>query len=716
MAPLPKIYKKEDIELLRKLYIDEKMSTNEISSVSLEKFGQFVSPSGIYSTLLRNDIGLRSIGDSVSIATSTLNLDKSYLNEYMIEWIDGFNLGDGYISCYKSNNSIRGARFKIGSVNQQWTEYAMSGLEAYRPSAAKETGIIDKKHPRLTWASSTLTHPDITLQAKRWYPDGKKIVPQDVRITPTSLLLWYLGDGSISKMGLSFFVRLATCGFTPEDVDSILIPKLSAFGLNVGRHVSKNDIRISGDSLKKFFDLIGHKSPIKCYNYKFEYGDWLNLYRLSDVVNNDNEKWRVQYLFKCGKLDCSTSPGGKLIMFSEEQKDKIRKILDCHVAHEAYAEVIKTEPQNETIKVADIIKNDTERWNARYLITRKVVESNKSMLTIDQADLLRSKLDDYGVESAIPSYMIEKNLRDVRESGFPYYHYEKDELISKMRTLKSFVPAMEEGMYKWGGHGTELANYFHPQMFECRKKGKMSPIEFFNSDEDLKRGIKKIIALYPEVNKSHIREICCNEVATSRINNFPPRVMMSILNCLYKNKKITMLDPCSGFSGRLIGAYASGIVEKYIGMDLSGKTYDGLINTKGFIDAFGDKFASDIHMGSCLDILPGINEHVDFIFTSPPFLDEEEYVGVSVETSYSKWKDIFIRPFIEKCYNALSTGGKFSVYTEAIRRNDFPVDFCDIASGIGFKRLDDINFKMPCRENLRKNSTFRIVKVVVFEK
>jgi len=91
MAPLPKIYKKEDIELLRKLYIDEKMSTNEISNVSLEKFGQFVSPSGIYSTLLRNDIGLRSIGDSVSIATSTLNLDKSYLNEYMIEWIDGFN-------------------------------------------------------------------------------------------------------------------------------------------------------------------------------------------------------------------------------------------------------------------------------------------------------------------------------------------------------------------------------------------------------------------------------------------------------------------------------------------------------------------------------------------------------------------------------------------------------------------------------------------------
>jgi thymidylate synthase (FAD) len=47
----------------------------------------------------------------------------------------------------------------------------------------------------------------------------------------------------------------------------------------------------------------------------------------------------------------------------------------------------------------------------------------------------------------------------------------------------SFNPVSEKGLFKWAGMGTELANYFHPQMFECRKKERMSAIEFFNSDE-----------------------------------------------------------------------------------------------------------------------------------------------------------------------------------------------------------------------------------------
>lgn len=717
MSVLPKIHKKEDIELLRKMYIDEKMSTVDIEINSKKIFGFFISRGTIYKEMIKHKILVRNKSDSISMATCTLDINKSFLNEDLIEWIDGFNLGDGYIHFDKSRRDCLGAKFCFGSVQQEWASFAMSKLKCYGAKEPKVlTKILDKKHPHPTWSSSTLTHPDIVEQAKRWYPNGKKIVPLDVRITPTSLLLWYLGDGSISKMGVSFFIRLATCGFTPEDVENILIPKLSVLGLNVGRHIFKNDIRISGDSLKKFFDIIGHKSPIKCYNYKFEYGEWLNLHRLKDVVKNNQEKWRVQYMFKQGKLDCSTSPGGKLIMFTDEQKNKIREILDGHILHDDYKEPIIEKPSEENIRISDIIKNDTERWNARYLVTRKVIQSNKSMVTKEQAELLRVKLDTYGDKSAIPDYKIDCEFRKYRELGFPYYKYNNEELVKKVNQISKFEPILEDGLYKWSGFGTELANYFHPQMFECRKKDKMSPIEFFNSDIDFKRGIKKIIALYPEITKSHVREICCNETASSRINNFPPRVMITILNHLYNGQKITMLDPCSGFSGRLLGGYCSGIVKKYIGMDLSEKTYDGLIQTKEFLNNLNNSFQVDIIKGNCLEILPTINENVDFVFTSPPFLDEEEYIGVSVEKNYEMWKKLFIRPFIEKSYSVLRSGGKFSVYAEAIRRNNFPFDFCNIASEVGFKRLDDINFKMASRENLRKSSTHRVVKVVVFEK
>lgn len=376
------------------------------------------------------------------------------------------------------------------------------------------------------------------------------------------------------------------------------------------------------------------------------------------------------------------------------------------------------EKRKDLIKLRDIAKGDVEYWNARYLVSHNLVScQEKACFTPEQALALRKILDDAGSESAIPEEMVLKEFSSARKDGFPYYSFTDNYLQKRTISIANFSPSKENGLFIWDGFGTELANYFHPQMFECRKKGKISPLEFFNSDIDFKRGISKIVALYPKITKPNIREICCNETASSRINNFPPRVMASILKHLYGGKRITMLDPCSGFSGRLIGSYASGIVKKYIGMDLSEKTYDGLIKTKEFIDKVKTgEFEADIRKGSCLDILPTIKENIDFIFTSPPFLDEEEYMGVSVEKDYSVWKDVFIRPFIEKSYNALQSGSLFSVYTEAFRRNDFPLDFCNIAKEVGFNRLDDIGFRMSRRENSRKNSNFRVVKIVVFEK
>jgi len=709
---------KSNLIKLEKAYIKDRMSTTEISRNSVDLFGGKIGSVSVYNALVRNKIPVRNKSDSVSIATSTLDINKTFLKETTIEWIDGFLLGDGSIN-FKHNEKRLGSRFTIGSSQKEWAEYSMSGLKNYSPIIPNSYGKIRKKAPNPIWSSRTLTHPDIVAQSKRWYPlsNGfKKKIPNDVRITPISVLLWYLGDGSITKYGVSYVVRLATCSFDPIDIDNLLIPKLNAIGIEAIRTKEKNDIKITTQSLNDFFDFIGKKSPIDCYNYKFEYAPWLSLYRISDVAINDREKWRIQYMYKMGKLDCQKSPGDKIILFNDEQKNKLRKMLDEHNSHDEYAN-ISISDSGELVHFSSIINNDIERWNARYMITRGlVVCEKKSMFTKEQAKELRDKLNLYGDKSAIPQHLIDYEFLKYRQNGFPYYLYSDEELLKKINSLKNYSPAAENGPFKWDGFGTELANYFHPHMFECRKKGKMSPIEFFNSDSDFKRGIFKIISLYPKITEARIREICCNETASSRINNFPPRVMLTVLRHLYDGKRITVLDPCSGFSGRLLGCYASGIVKKYIGVDLSRKTYDGLIKTKEWIGGFSNGFESDIRFGNCLDILPTIKEDIDFVFTSPPFLDEEEYIGVSVENNYDAWKKIFIDPFIRKVYGALRTGGLFSVYTETIRRNDFPFDFCNIAKEVGFKKLDDIKFKMPSRENLRKNSTHRIVKVMVFEK
>lgn len=317
-----------NFEVLQDSYIGKQMSTREISNESETLFGFFVAPSGIYSAIKRMGIECRSISDGISLANATLDPSCSHLSEKTIEWIDGFLLGDGSIGLVNKNQ--QSFRFTMGSVKEQWTKYAMDGLYSYHPSMPKQSGKVSKKNPNICWLSNSLTHPDIRQQRSRWYPKNNKCVPKDVRITPTSVMLWYLGDGSICSDIESNYsaVRLATCSFSVEDIEDILIPKLFSNGIESARDKSKNDIRIRTSSIGTFFDFIGHTSPIQCYDYKFDVPSWLYLNRLEDIAKNKKERWRAIYHIKKGNIKCTSSPGGKMFLFNNEQAADLRMLLD----------------------------------------------------------------------------------------------------------------------------------------------------------------------------------------------------------------------------------------------------------------------------------------------------------------------------------------------------------------------------------------------------
>ena len=330
MPVKPKIYGENAVNKLRDAYVSRKMSTTEISKNSANLFGVKVSAGTIYKELMRHHIPVRDKSESVQRAVSILDLDVTHITEKRIEWIDGFLLGDGGIE-YRKKKPFMGSRFALGSSQEEWAKYSMMGLKPYEPCDVKAWGKIDKKHPNHLWSSRTYSHPDIVAQAKRWYggENYKKQVPEDVRITSTSILLWYLGDGSFTYVKDSniAILRLATCSFKPESIKGILIPKLEALGLRCKHEKSKNDIRICADSIGQFFNIIGHISPIRCYDYKFNIPSWLKLLRLSNIVNNDREKWRAQSYYKSGNLECTKSPGGKMLLFTEDQAQKLRERL-----------------------------------------------------------------------------------------------------------------------------------------------------------------------------------------------------------------------------------------------------------------------------------------------------------------------------------------------------------------------------------------------------
>lgn len=318
------------MDKVRDMYLREKLSTREISEVSFKRLGVLVSTYQAYALLKKDGVQLRSVSESVSRAAATLDPDKSFMDEKTLEWVDGFLLGDGSIG-RKRRTGITGARLTIGTSSREWAEYAMQGFSAYSFSVPKESKRLDSpKNPNSMWSSATLTHPDISLQLSRWYPDSKKDVPLDVRITPTSVLLWYLGDGSICTDEESNYsaVRLATCSFSIDKIEQILIPKLAVYGIECVREKSKNDIRIRTPSIGAFFDFIGRTSPIQCYTHKFVVPSWLHLKRLDDLTKTPQERWRAIYHIRKGSVQCTSSPGGKMFLFDDEQAAKLRLLLD----------------------------------------------------------------------------------------------------------------------------------------------------------------------------------------------------------------------------------------------------------------------------------------------------------------------------------------------------------------------------------------------------
>ena len=324
-----KIYTVEYIEKLRNAYVIEKRSTTDIAKNSTEILGLSVSAGTIYKDIINNNIPLRSKSESVSMATGKLDKNKCFLTEDIVEWVDGLMMGDGYVNF--TREGYVSCRYRLDSSSKEWVQYGMSKLKDYEPNGITTYNKITEKTPNPIWVSQTLMHPDINSQAVRWYsgPNRTKKIPFDVRITPISVMLWYLGDGSFhyEPNGNMSILRLATCAFDKKDLNEIIIPKLKSQHIECDADNSKNDIYIHAESIKDFFNFIGWKSPIACYDHKFAVPDWLKLIRLSEIVKNDQEKWRAQYYFKQGKIECSKSHGGKMLLFTREQANKLTTML-----------------------------------------------------------------------------------------------------------------------------------------------------------------------------------------------------------------------------------------------------------------------------------------------------------------------------------------------------------------------------------------------------
>lgn len=119
----------------------------------------------------------------------------------------------------------------------------------------------------------------------------------------------------------------------------------------------------------------------------------------------------------------------------------------------------------------------------------------------------------------------------------------------------------------------------------------------------------------------------------------------------------TVLDPCAGWGGRMLGTVAAG--KKYIGFETNLETYNNLnklvdfLNIKDSVTLYntGSEFMEDY-----------IKNKADIVLTSPPYFNLEIYSDGNQQSenkfsSYGDWLDGWLLKIIKSSTSLLSEGG-----------------------------------------------------------
>jgi len=201
--------------------------------------------------------------------------------EKILEIINGCLLGDG---CIKEDRykDRRYFAFKLTAKDRNLLEWVASKLKSLGVDNVWITKEKRNNVYNLNFYLNKYSIPELLNLRDKWYQkeNGKtiKVVPKDLKLTPTTLFFWYLGDGSLirrrnDKTRVPHIV-LATNSFRKEDVE-FLKEKLKELGLNF-YIVESNSISgftkkrkksyllfssTEDETVFKFFKIIGFYPP-----------------------------------------------------------------------------------------------------------------------------------------------------------------------------------------------------------------------------------------------------------------------------------------------------------------------------------------------------------------------------------------------------------------------------------------------------------------------
>lgn len=236
--------------------------------------------------------------------------------------------------------------------------------------------------------------------------------------------------------------------------------------------------------------------------------------------------------------------------------------------------------------------------------------------------------------------------------SFPYPVESEQKMKNSYKQLVQFDKIPKKGNLL----GNSLILNFHRSIWKCKKKGKKSPYEAWGNKKMLERCIRNRYIYKGADNLSSMQILRGFTVASiaPKVSVFMPVIAKYILK-KYAPESSTVLDPFSGFSGRMLGTASLGM--EYTGYDIRKEAIKESKEMANFLGLNVKLYPADIE--NVLD-----PNQYDALITCPPYgnleiwmdnqdcKDEDYYIDLCLKKFKCK-KYIFIVKDTKKYKNCI---------------------------------------------------------------
>lgn len=217
---------------------------------------------------------------------------------------------------------------------------------------------------------------------------------------------------------------------------------------------------------------------------------------------------------------------------------------------------------------------------------------------------------------------------------FPYPN-----ISSVEASYKALVKADVNKFSMRARYGMRVIDAFHKSIWKANRKGFISPYDAWQDEELLRKCIKnRIIYKGTDLDPSKVLYGFSAAKIAPKVSVFNPYLAKYLIS-KYLNDFTTIFDPCSGYSGRLLGATSLG--KCYIGQDVNAVTIDESL-----------QICNALNLNAKLSAGDSLNTtgRYEALFTCPPYSDKENWNQEILNLTCDEWITRFIENYKCKRY------------------------------------------------------------------